>query len=86
ARVEEPDTGRVMEVFTTASSVQFYSAVALDEKEWVGKMGKVYPPFAALCLECQSYPDGVNSPEIENILLDPGQTYTQTTLYRFSQS
>ena len=83
ARVEEPTSGRRMEVFTTESSLQFYTGAFLDEQKWVGKSGQVYPAFAGLCLECQGYPDGVNSPEIENILIEPDQTYGQTTAYRF---
>lgn len=84
ARIEEPRSGRVMEVLSTESSLQFYSGIALDEKEWISKNGKPYQPYSGLCFEAQGYPEGVNAPEIEDIILNPDDTYTQTTIYRFS--
>ncbi len=84
ARIEEPGSGRVMEVFSTEQSLQFYSGRFLDNEVWVGKSGKTYQQFDGFCFECQGYPDGVHSPEIEDILLNPGETYRQTTIYRFS--
>jgi aldose 1-epimerase len=83
ARVEEPSTGRVMEVLTTEPAVQFYTGNFLDGT-LKGKGGHVYPFRAALCLETQHYPDSPNKPTFPTTELKPGQTYKTTTVYRFS--
>ena len=71
-----------MEVLTTEKCVQLYTGVYLDGT-LTGKSGKPYEQHGAFCLECQGYPDGVNSPEIDNIVLRPGERYRQRTIYRF---
>jgi aldose 1-epimerase len=83
ARVEEPSTGRAMEVETTEPAVQFYTGNFLDGK-LKGKGGHVYPQRSALCLETQHYPDSPNKPSFPTTELKPGQTYKTTTVYRFS--
>jgi aldose 1-epimerase len=84
ATVTDPASGRVMDVSSTASSLQFYTGKFLGQDHLTGKSGTVYAAYDALCLECHGYPDGVNTPEIEDIILRPGDTYQQTTVYRFS--
>ena len=81
ASLYAPSTGIEMEVKTTARCVQLYTGSGLSEDR--SKSGKPYGRFAGICLECQGYPDGVNSPEIEDITLYPGQTFFQQTSYRF---
>lgn len=83
ARVTEPTTGRVMEVYTTEPSIQFYTGNFLDGTI-KGKGGKVYKHRGALCLETQHYPDSPNHPAFPTTELKPGQTYRSTTEYRFS--
>lgn len=83
ARVTEPRTGRVMEVLTTQPGVQFYTGNFLDGTIH-GKGGKVYGHRYALCLETQHFPDSPNKPSFPTTELKPGQTYHQTTVYRFS--
>jgi aldose 1-epimerase len=83
ARVREPKTGRVLEMLTTEPGVQFYTGNFLDGT-LKGKGGVVYRKHAGFCLEAQHYPDSVNHPEFPSTILRPGQTYTQTTVYRFS--
>jgi aldose 1-epimerase len=83
ARVTEPKTGRVMEVFTTEPGIQFYTGNFLDGK-LKGKGGVVYKKHYGLCLEAQHFPDAVNQSSFPPIILRPGQTYTQTTVYKFS--
>lgn len=83
ARVSHPASGRIMEVLSTETCVQFYTGVFLDGS-FTGKSGVPYGPHAGLCLECQGYADGVNHPEFASGLLRPGETYRQTTAYRFS--
>lgn len=83
ARVEEPRSGRVMELWTNQPGVQFYSGNFLDGSV-TGKYGRMYRQYDALCLEPQVYPDTPNHPDYPPARLDPGQTYRHTSLYRFS--
>jgi aldose 1-epimerase len=82
ARVREPKTGRVLEMFTTEPGVQFYTGNFLDGT--VKGKGAVYGKHTGFCLEAQHFPDSVNHAEFPSTILRPGQTYTQTTVYRFS--
>jgi aldose 1-epimerase len=83
ATVYDPKTGRVMEVFTTEPGVQFYTGNFLDGLV-KGKDGVAYQKNQAFCLETQHFPDSVNHPNFPSTILRPGQTYTQTTIYKFS--
>ena len=85
ARVDEPASGRIMEVFTTEECLQVYSGAYLDGS-LVGKSGRPYGKFGGLALECEVYPDGANHPEMGNLILRPGETYQQTTIYRFTHT
>ncbi len=82
AEVYEPTTGRVMQVLTTEPGVQFYSGNFL--KDVKGKAGKVYQKRGAFCLETQHFPDSPNKPQFPSVVLKPGATYRQTTIYKFS--
>ena len=81
ARVSEPKSGRVLEVYTTEPGIQFYSGNFLDGS-LTGKSGKPYVKRSGLCLEAQHYPDSPNRPEWPSVVLRPGQTYRQMTVYR----
>jgi aldose 1-epimerase len=83
ARVEDPASGRVLDVHTDEPCLQFYTAVSLDHST-TGKSGQTHGPFGGFCLECEGYPDGANTPELGDIILRPDQTYHRTTIYAFS--
>ena len=83
ARVFEPKTGRVMEVWTTEPGVQLYTSNFFDGS-LTGKRGIVYRPHSAFCLETQHFPDSVNHPNFPSTILRPGQTYRQTTVHKFA--
>jgi len=83
ATVYDPKSGRVMEVFTTEPGMQFYTGNFLDGT-LTGAGGIVFQKHHGFCLEAQHYPDSPNQPDFPPVILQPGQTYTQTTLYRFS--
>jgi aldose 1-epimerase len=83
ATIYEPTTGRVMDVSTTEPGVQFYTGNFLDGS-LTGKNGVVYNKNTGFCLEAQDYPDAINHPNFPSPILRPGQTYTQTTIYKFS--
>ena len=83
AKVYEPTTGRIMEVWTTEPGVQFYAGNFLDGTI-TGKGGKVYEHRYGFCLETQHYPDSPNKSNFPSTILRPGDTYETTTVYRFS--
>ena len=82
AITSDATTGRVMETFTTEPGVQFYSANWLGGLK--GKGGVAYENQTAFCLECQHFPDSPNQPTFPSVVLAPGETYTQVTVYKFS--
>jgi aldose 1-epimerase len=83
ARVEEPKTGRVLEVLTTEPGIQFYTGNFLDGT-LTGKGGKTYLKRYGFCLETQHFPDSPNHPKFPSTELKPGGKYQTTTVYRFS--
>jgi aldose 1-epimerase len=83
ARVHEPKSGRLMEMFTTEPGVQFYTGNFLDGTI-KGKDGIVYRQYHGFCLEAQHYPDSVHHANFPSVILEPGKTYTQTTIYKFA--
>jgi aldose 1-epimerase len=85
ARVEDPDSGRVLDVASTQPGVQFYAGNFLDATA-VGKSGLAYRQSDALALEPELFPDTPNQPAFGSARLDPGQTYRTVITYRFSTS
>jgi aldose 1-epimerase len=78
-----PASGRFMEVYTTEPGIQFYSGNFLDGTLKHTRGGAKYIKHAGLCLETQHFPDSPNQPAFPNTILKPGETYTQTTVYKF---
>jgi aldose 1-epimerase len=83
ARVSEPNTGRIMEMYTTEPGVQLYTGNYLNGK-LTGRGGVAYKKHAGFCLEAQHFPDSVHHDNFPSIILKPGETYRQTTIYKFS--
>jgi len=86
ARVHEPTSGRVMEVWSTEPGMQLYSGNFLQGKvpRDVGKGGAVYTFRSGLCLEPQHFPDSPNKPSFPSTVLNPGERYNGKTIYRFA--
>jgi aldose 1-epimerase len=82
ATLRDPQSGRVMELYTREPGLQFYSGNFLDGS-LQGK-GRSYAYRTGLCLEPQHHPDSPNHPEWPGTILRPGDTYFTETLYRFS--
>jgi aldose 1-epimerase len=82
AKVEDPKSGRTLEVYTDQPGVQFYTSNFLDGT-LTGKGGKVYPQYGAFCLETQHFPDSPNHDNFPSTVLNPGQTYKTTTVFAF---
>ena len=83
ARVTDPVSGRVMEVWSDEPGLQFYAGNFLDGT-LTGKDGKVYQRRYAFCMEPQHYPDSPNKPNWPSVELKPGQPYHNTIEYKFS--
>ena len=82
ARMEDPSSGRVMEVLTDQPGVQLYSACQTDFTG--GKGGARYGKYSGLCLETQHFPDSPNNPQFTGTtVLRPGEKYDTTTIYAF---
>ncbi|WP_263771055.1 aldose epimerase family protein [Propionivibrio soli] len=85
ARVTDPKSGRVMELFTTEPGLQVFSGQNSNGAGgFVGKRGVPYNVYSSLCLEPQHFPDSPNRPEFPSTVLRPGEWYSQTSAYRFS--
>jgi aldose 1-epimerase len=86
ARLSDPVSGRTMEVYTTEPGMQLYTGNFLTGKapNDLGKGGKPYPVRSAVCLETQHFPDSPNKASFPTTVLNPGQWFTSTTVYKFS--
>ncbi len=83
ATVFAPKSGRQMEVWTNQPGIQFYSGNFLDGSI-VGKGGNVIGHRSGFCLETQHFPDSPNQPNFPSTLLNPGDVYDKTTIFKFS--
>ena len=84
ASVRAPTTGLRLDVFTTQPCVQFYTGQNIRPGV-PDRSGRDYRPGAGLCFETQAFPDAPNQPGFPSIRLDPEQSYSQVTQYRFSR-
>ncbi|MEZ6105770.1 MAG: aldose epimerase family protein [Pirellulaceae bacterium] len=80
ATVRDPATGRQMEIHTTQPGIQFYSGNFLDGTPGSGG----FPLHNAFCLETQHYPNSPNQADFPTTVLNPGETFKQTTIHKFS--
>lgn len=80
AAVYDGESGRLMECYTTLPGVQLYTS-----NTFAGTVGKkIYPDYAAVCLETQRYPNSPNCPNYPSCILKRGERYEETTVYKFS--
>ncbi len=82
ARVYEPTSGRVLEVWTDQPGLQFYAGNFLDGT-LIGASGRLYRQSDAFALETQHFPDSPNQPDFPSTELRPGESYQTTTTYKF---
>jgi aldose 1-epimerase len=82
AHVEEPTTGRTLDVATTEPGVQFYTGNFLDGSN-VGKGGIPYQKRFGFCLETQHFPDSPNNPDFPSTIVRPGTPYGSLTVFTF---
>jgi aldose 1-epimerase len=82
AQLEDPVSGRIMEVFTTEPGLQLYTGNFLTGE--TGKSGRINPFRSGVCLETQNFPDSPNKPHFPSPVLRPGEIYRHTCIYAFS--
>jgi len=83
ATVEEPDSGRRMEVWTEEPGIQFYSGNSIPSTG-VGKAGQPHAAHQGFCLETQKFPDAPNHAQFPSMVVRPEAPYRTSTSYRFS--
>lgn len=82
AKVHEPESGRVMNIYTTEPGLQFYGGNFLDGSD-TGKEGKPYEFRTAFCLEPHHYPNSPNQEHFPSTVLESGQIYHTVSVYEF---
>ncbi len=86
ATLEDPHSGRRMDVLTSEPAIQFYSGNFLDGS-LAGPDGRIYRQGDGLCLETQHNPDSPHheaSADWPSTVLRPGEVFRSTTIHRFS--
>ena len=83
AELYSPESGRLLQIYTTQPGVQVYTG------NWLwgcppGKNGHTYRGYSAVAIECQNFPDAPNKPDYPSALLRPGEIYEQAIIYAFS--
>src|SRR5690606_29493632 len=77
ATVKDPQSGRILEMFTDQRCLQFYDGWLMDGSD-IGKFGKPYQSCAGLALEAMGFPDAPNQPHFPSIVIGPAKEYQQT--------
>ncbi len=83
ATLYDAKSGRLMEILTTEPGIQLYTGNYLDGS-LKGKSGNTYEKNSGICLETQHYPDSINQPAFPSVVLRPGETYSHSTVHRFT--
>lgn len=84
-RVEDPKSGRVLEVYTNKPGMQLYTGGGLDGS-LKDPYGRALIQYSGLCLETQFFPDAPNKPQFPSPFLRSDDIYHYQTIYRFSDS
>lgn len=84
ARASGDQTGITMEVVTTEPGMQLYTGNFMQSENTI-KYGLKDNYRGAFCLETQHYPDSPNHPEFPSTVLQPGDIFKSTTIYKFSR-
>ncbi|KAK6921282.1 Aldose 1-/Glucose-6-phosphate 1-epimerase [Dillenia turbinata] len=82
AKLRDPSSGRVLNLWTNAPGMQFYTGNYVNGV--VGKGGATYGKHSGLCLETQGFPNAINQPNFPPVVVQPGEKYAHTMLYEFS--
>lgn len=80
ARINEPISGRTLEVFTTQPGLQFYTSNSL--RDYSISSGLHTQRYGAFCMETQNFLGAVKYSKFPSPFLLPGNNYQHETIYR----
>jgi aldose 1-epimerase len=80
AAVKEPNTGRVLKVYSTEPGVQLYTSNSIHEK--TSKFTS-FKQHCAFCLETQHFPNSPNIEYFPSVVIKPGDKFKSTTKLKF---
>lgn len=81
-RLNDPESGRTLEIFTNQPGIQVYTGNYLDGTI-IGRSGKAYGYRSGIAMEPQKYPDAPNHKNFPSSVLEPGKIYRHTIKYVF---
>lgn len=82
AELYAPESGRVLQVYTTQPGVQIYTGNWLSGCP-AGKCGRSYGDYEGVAIECQKFPDSPNKPDYPTTVLRPGEAYREAIIFSF---
>lgn len=82
AKLKDPSSSRVLNLWSNAPGVQFYTANYVNGV--IGKGGAVYDKHAGVCLETQGFPNAINQPNFPSVVVRPGEKYKHCMMFEFS--
>ena len=77
-------TGIGMKVLTNQTSILVYTSNKIKDTEPDMKNGVKQISHFGACFEASSMPDAINHPHFDNTILNPGEKYSKTTIFEFS--
>ncbi len=83
ASAYDQNSGRFMEIYTEEPAIQFYTGNFLDGTLPMPGGGH-FAHRTGFCLETQHYPNTPNQAEFPSTTLQPGETYSTKTTFKFS--
>ena len=84
AELYDKKSGRVMEMFTNQPSVHVYTGNYVNNEKYPFKGNVAQREQTLVCLETEKMPDSINHDNFTNVVLDVGEIYDYTTVYKFS--
>ena len=85
ATLTDPYSKRSMKVYTNQPCIQIYTANCINESESPFKNSIPQKKRCAICLETQHAPNSPNIPEFPSCVLNPGELYEYTTVFKFDR-
>ena len=84
AELYDKSSGRLMEMFTNQPAVHIYTGNYVNNEKYPFKGGVAQKEQTLICLETEKMPDSINHENFTNVVLDPGEVYDYTTIFKFS--
>jgi len=82
ASISSEKSGIEMKVFTNQPTLVVYTPLHIPELPY--KDGAQYSKYSSICFEAETYPDAPNQPNFPSAFLEPGEIYTNETVFEFN--